>query len=101
VYVPSMAQPPEQLRAELERIAAEREIAEREAERVVRVELVRVCLECIGSCVLGLFLMGYALHTTDKGTGQIAFLGGLVVGYSGIVLSLASAYRRGVERGDW
>lgn len=89
------------LDAELERIARERLESEREVARGYRRELARVCAECLTSAFLGLFCMAYALHTTDRDIGAIAFLGGLVVGYSGITLSLASAYVRGERRGDW
>jgi hypothetical protein len=89
------------LDAELERMARERLESERQVARGYRRELARVCAECLGSVFLGLVCLGYALHTTDRGTGAIAFWGGLVVGYSGIVFSLASAYLRGERRGDW
>lgn len=45
--------------------------------------------------------MGFALHTRDRDVGMIAFWGGLIVGYAGITLALAAAYRRGEDRGDW
>ena len=89
------------LQAELERIARERLEAERQVSRVYRRELLRVCLECLGSSFLGLFCMAFALHTSDAGYGAIAWWGGMVVGYSGIALSLISAYIRGDRRGDW
>ncbi|HSQ30395.1 MAG TPA: hypothetical protein VLN49_11130 [Gemmatimonadaceae bacterium] len=89
------------LQAELERIARERLEAERQVSRVYRRELLRVCLECLGSSFLGVFCMGFALHTNDAGYGAIAWWGGMVVGYSGIALSLISAYIRGDRRGDW
>lgn len=76
-----------------------------EAERLVSLgywrELMRVCAECLASACLGLFCMAYALHTSDRGIGAIAWWGGLVVGYSGITLSVSSAYLRGERRGDW
>jgi hypothetical protein len=82
-------------------MARERLAAEREVERTYRRELVRTCVECLGSCLLGLFCMAYALHSNDQGYGQIAFWGGMVIGYTGIFLSLIGAYQRGEERGDW
>jgi hypothetical protein len=87
--------------AELERIASERLAAERAIERTARRELVRSCLELVGSCVLGLFIMGFAFYVTDYQLGQIFLLGGMVVGYAGMAISPFTAYRRGEERGDW
>ena len=88
-------------KAELERIGSERLAAEKEMERTSRRELVRSCLELVGSCVLGLFIMGVGFHVTDVQLGQVFLLGGMVVGYGGMALSLFAAYRRGEERGDW
>src|SRR6185295_2210845 len=64
---------PPRLQAELERIAQERLVAEREADRIYRREVFRVSLECIGCCCLGLLSMGFALHTTDRDIGAIAW----------------------------
>jgi hypothetical protein len=89
------------LDAELQRMARERREAERLVSRGYRRELLRVCAECLASAFLGLGCIAYALHTTDRGIGTIALWGGLVVGYSGIALSLGSAYVRGERRGDW
>lgn len=89
------------LQAELERIARERQTAEREVDRTYRRELARVVLELFGSCLLGLAGIGAGLHTTDRQMGMIYFWGGLVAGYAGMLLSLIRAYARGEERGDW
>lgn len=89
------------LRAELERIAAERLEAERQIERTYKWELARVCLECLGSSAAGAVSMGFAMHTTDHGIGEIFWWGGMIVGYAGITLLLITAYHRGEERGDW
>jgi hypothetical protein len=89
------------LKDELERIGRERLAAEREAERDSRWELARVCGECLGSSLVGGFVMMIALHTTDAGYGAIFWWGGMVIGYSGILISLVTAYRRGEKRGDW
>ena len=89
------------LQAELQRIARERLEAEQQVSRVYRRELLRVCVECLASSFLGVFCMAFALHTGDAGYGAIAWWGGMVVGYSGITLSLISAYIRGDRRGDW
>lgn len=86
---------------ELERIGAERLEAEREVARTYRREMLRAALECVASCLIGLLLMAAGLHTTDLQLGKIFFFGGMLVGYTGITLSLFSAYRRGEQRGDW
>ena len=49
----------------------------------------------------GLVLMGWALHTTDRADGEIAFLAGLLIGYTGIVVTLAMYHRRGQQAGWW
>ena len=61
----------------------------------------RACFECLGSCALGLFIMAFGFHTNDLLMGKVFFYGGMVVGYSGILIALVVAYRRGEERGDW
>lgn len=89
------------LKEELERIAQERLEAERQVARTSRWELARVCGECLGSALIGGFVSMSALHTTDASLGAILWWGGMVIGYSGIFLSLLTAYRRGERRGDW
>src|SRR5262249_24578565 len=85
---------PEERAAELER-----------DERLVRRDIRAAGLRTLGvvglSLGLGLALMGIGLHTTDPGFGQIAFLGGLIVGYAGILVSCAQYYRRGQAQGWW
>jgi hypothetical protein len=44
--------------------------------------------------------MGFGLHTNDPGLGQVFWKGGMVVGYSGILVTLVRAYNRAKERGD-
>lgn len=89
------------LQAELERIATERIAAGEEVERAYRWELARVCVECIGSCFLGLFIIGFGLHSTDLDTAKIALWSGMLAGTAGVYGSVISAYRRGEQRGDW
>ena len=92
---------PARLQAELDRIGRERAQTEREANRVYRWALVRACLECIGSCCLGLVVMALAFHVSDPQLGKVFLYGGMVVGYGGITIALWAAYRRGEQRGDW
>ena len=96
-----IAKRPAWVQEEYERIARERLTAEREVSRMYTWELIKVCAQCIGSCVAGMALLGLAMHVTDRQIGMIFWWGGFIVGYSGITLSLARAYLRGVERGDW
>jgi len=60
---------------------------------------VAAILGCALSVLVGLSCIGWALHTTDPGLGQIALLSGLILGYGGITISLASYYLRGEARG--
>ena len=57
-------------------------------------------LGCLGSAAAGAGLMGLALHTSDARWGEIAFWGGLLVGYGGIFLTLLISYQQAQEEGD-
>lgn len=65
----------------------------------------RSFLFAIGGCVfwlvIGLASIGLAIHTTDPGWGRIAFVAGLIVGYTGIVVTLARYYLKGERAGWW
>lgn len=89
------------LDAELRRMGEERLVSERETTRDIRREFFRASLACVASCVAGLVTMGFGLAAHGRQTGEIFWWGGLVLGYSGISLALASLYRRGQERGYW
>jgi hypothetical protein len=67
----------------------------------VRRAFIKALLGCAASVLVALGLIGWALHTTDPGWGQIAFLSGLIIGYGGIVITLARYYLRGEEQGWW
>jgi hypothetical protein len=81
--------------------AAELARDERVIQRAVRRALVQTVVACAVSLVVGLGLVGLGLHTTDVGWGQIAFFGGLVAGYTGIVVSMARCYLLGEAQGWW
>jgi hypothetical protein len=83
-----------------EEIARQREAAEVETRRAVRWTLVRCGLACIGWMLVGLYLIGWALHTTDEHYGRIAYYGGVIVGNAGILYTLLATYRRLEQRGD-
>jgi hypothetical protein len=84
----------------LEEMARVREAAEAEAERGRRRELVRAGLLCIAWMIIGLYLLGWSMHTSDEHYGRIAFYSGVIVGNSGILYTLLDTYRRLENRGD-
>lgn len=84
----------------LEEIGAQREAAEREARRGVAWALVRCGARCVGWMLMGLYLLGWALHTTDETYGRMAFYGGLIVGNAGILYTLLATYVGLEKRGD-
>ena len=81
--------------------AAELAEHDRLTSRDIRRAFFRTIAGCLLSLVVGLGLMGFGLHTTDPGYGQIAFLGGLLLGYIGIAVSLALFYLNGERSGWW
>jgi hypothetical protein len=84
----------------LEEMTRRREAAELEAERARRRELVRAALLCVGWLLLGLYILGWSMHTANYDYGRIAFYGGLIVGNGGIVYTLLRTHRRLEKRGD-
>ena len=62
---------------------------------------VRTALMCVAWSVAGLVVMGWGLHTTDRELGEIAWRGGMVLGYAGILFTLVRAYSKAKERGDF
>jgi hypothetical protein len=93
---PSWAKPPTH-----EERAAQLLTEERATTRDIRRAFFSAALGCLCSTVAGLALMGWALHTTDRDLGSIAFLGGLIAGYAGITVTLARLYLRGERSGWW
>jgi hypothetical protein len=84
----------------LEEMARAREVAEAEAERGRRRELVRTALLCIAWMMIGLYLLGWSMHTSDEHYGRIAFYSGVIIGNAGILYTLLDSYRRLEKRGD-
>jgi len=84
----------------LEERAAELAEFERQAEWDALRDMVRTSAECIVWCLTGLLCLGLSFHTTDPDWGRIAFLSGLIIGNTGITVSLYCAYHRAVARGD-
>ena len=70
------------------------------AERARQRELVRTGLLCITWMMIGLYLLGWSMHTSDEHYGRIAFYSGVIVGNAGILYTLLNCYRRLEKRGD-
>ena len=88
---------PQDIQEELERKRREEhQLAERDAFRAN----VRTALLCVVWSALGLAIMGWGLHTSDVELGQIAWKGGMIVGYAGILTTLIRAHSKSKERGD-
>jgi hypothetical protein len=89
------------LKQELERIAQERLVAERESERIRFWDFIRSGLLCVAFAAIGLVFFFFAFWVNDILIGRALLYGGMVVGYSGMAWVLLSLYKRGAERGDW
>ena len=88
---------PQEIQEELERKRREEHLqAERDSFRAH----VRTALMCVAWSILGLAFMGWGLHTDDPDLGQIAWKGGMVVGYAGILFTLIRAHSKAKDRGD-
>ncbi|HUQ82120.1 MAG TPA: hypothetical protein VM076_13300 [Gemmatimonadaceae bacterium] len=60
----------------------------------------RAVAMCVAWSCAGLVCMGWGLHTTDPELGQIAWKGGMIVGYAGILFTLARWHLKAKDRGD-
>jgi hypothetical protein len=85
----------------LEEMGRTREAAEIEADRIRRRDMIRTAAACVMWMLLGLYLLGWSMHTTDHRYARAAFYGGVIIGNAGIISTLLRAYRRGEQRGDW
>jgi len=88
---------PQEIQEELERKRREEHL---QAERDAFWAHVRTALMCVGWSVVGLAFMGWGLHTNDPDLGQMAWKGGMVVGYAGILFTLIRAHSKAKDRGD-
>lgn len=84
-----------------EALQARHSAEHRDAERDTRRDLLWTGLWCVVWCVLGLIVFAFAFHTRDSALGRVFYWAANVVTYSGIVVAVARAYRRGEKRGDW
>jgi hypothetical protein len=72
-----------------------------EARRATRRDLAWTAMQCVRWVLLGLFLLGWSIHTTDMVLGRAAFYAGLGIGNGGWLFTVLAAYVRGEKRGDW
>ena len=75
--------------------------AEREAKRDTRREMLRVVALIVFWVACGLFLLGMAMHVTDRMIGMAFWWACHIVWVAGVAGAIFSAYRRGEQRGDW
>ena len=75
--------------------------AEREARRDIRREMLRTIAAIVFWVTGGLFLLGMALHVSDRTIGMAFWWAGHIVWVAGVASAVFSAYRRGEQRGDW
>jgi len=88
---------PQEIQEELER---KRREEHRQAERDSFRASVKTAITCVAWSVVGLVCMGWGLHTSDPELGQIAWKGGMVIGYAGILVTLIRWHAKAKERGD-
>jgi hypothetical protein len=81
----------------LEERALELEQLEKELRRQTRFLYLRYGLEYAVWFSVGLFLLGWSLHTTDSRYAALAFWGGLGLGDAGMLMTLIRA-RKEAER---
>jgi hypothetical protein len=67
---------------------------EREGTRARRRLLWETLLGCVFCCALGLFLVSWAVHTTNASLGGISFWTGLLVGDIGMITLLMRYFQR-------
>ena len=85
----------------LQEIGERHYAAERRAARERFWFWTRVLLMCWFWCLLGMYLVGWAFHTTDVYYGRLAFSGGLLIGNAGVLLTIVAAGRKAEARGDY
>jgi hypothetical protein len=88
---------PREIQEELER---KRRAEHVQAERDAFWANVRTALMCVGWSAVGLACMGWGLHTSDAELGGIAWKGGMIIGYVGILVTVVRWYTKAKDRGD-
>lgn len=74
---------------------------EREARRETTRDMLRTMGQIAFWVVLGLGLLGLALHSSEHAVGMMFWWAGHAVWIGGVTSALLAAYRRGEKRGDW
>jgi hypothetical protein len=78
--------------ADREELYAEMAESRRRADEATRAErrraAIRAGVQCVAWSALGIFMIGWSIHTTDQRWARVVFLGGIAVGNSGIVATL-------------
>lgn len=83
-----------------EEMIARHAAAERVTARMRFWSRVRTVLWCWFWSLMGMFLVGWAFHTTNVYYGRISFWLGLAVGNGGVLFTLVAAWRAAELRGD-
>lgn len=85
-------------------IREEQERKRVEEHRLAGRDAMRATIWAAVTCVLwmcaGLVVMGWGLHTTDPELGQIAWKGGMILGYAGILFTVVRWHLKAKQRGD-
>ena len=84
----------------LDQMAARRYAAEELAERDRRRAWLRAAGMCWFWSLVGLYCLGWAMHTTNMTYSLIAFWAGLAIGNGGILYTFLAAWRGAERRGD-
>ena len=83
----------------IEERALQIEQREKDLREQTRALYIRYGLEYVGWLLIGLYLMFWALHTTDSEYAGFCFYGGIGIGDAGMLWTLVRARRAADERG--
>lgn len=73
--------------------------AERQARRDELWLLMRTLLLCVVWSAIGIYCIGWSLHTSSKIYGRVAFWSGILIGNAGILFTLIHTWRISEDRG--
>ena len=73
--------------------------AERQARRDERWLMIRTLLLCLVWSAIGIYCIGWSLHTSSRISGRIAFWSGILIGNAGILGTLIHTWRTAEDRG--
>ncbi len=83
----------------LERIGEQRLAAQLQAERDRRRLWLRTGILCVIWPLLGMFLVAWAFHTTNRLQGEVAFWAGLGIGDGATLFTVVAAWRTAQRKG--